>query len=64
MPAEEGVGGFIPTISDEQEHLIPEDEPGHDARSTCACEPLRASNVRGGANLPTWYHRSLHRSPA
>lgn len=36
------------------EHFIPEDEEGHKALSTCACDPIRVVNVRG------WYHRSLH----
>lgn len=35
------------------EHFIPEDEQGHTALSTCACDPIRVQNVRG------WYHRAM-----
>lgn len=58
VPAED-VGGYDPVIHAETEHLIPVGETGHEPLSTCACEPLRAQNVRGGTNLPTWLHRTL-----
>lgn len=42
------------------EHLIPEMDGIHQPSDTCACEPLRAQNVRGpSGNPPTWLHRSI-----
>jgi hypothetical protein len=48
------LGVMTDVLDIDVEHFIPEEEEGHTALSTCACDPLRVRNVRG------WYHRALH----
>lgn len=59
MPAEDN-GGYEVIQNEGVEHLIPEMDGVHEARTTCVCDPIMAQNVRGPhGNLPTWLHRSI-----
>ena len=52
-PVEGPLGVMTDVMDIDVEHFIPEEEPGHVALSTCPCNPLRVTNVRG------WYHVAL-----